>query len=443
MRIDSLKHRIVLLCLLALSVIWLGALALSYTDARKEVRGLFDAHLAQAAALLAAQSGAELEEVDTEHAPDRHKYARSVSFQIWHAGKTLGLHSANAPSMALGTREEGFSDRRIDGIQWRVFTTWDREHENLIHVGEQVATRDHLLKEMVEHLLQPMLYALPVLALLLWLAVYLGLRPLDRVTQEISRRHPQRLDAVDSAGTPTEVRPLIGQLNQLLGRIAESLDDTRRFTADAAHELRTPLAAIRAQAQVALASHDQTEQRHALQQVLRGSDLAAHLIEQLLTLARLDASALPTHEALELRALLREIIADAASAAVRKDIDVALEDGDKVISSVQPGLIRILLRNLLDNAIRYSPAGSEICVTLQTHADQAIIEVVDSGPGIPAGELARVFDRFYRIVGTNETGSGLGLSIARRIAQIHGGDIQLEPRPDRSGLCVRVSLPLA
>ncbi|GAB2890992.1 ATP-binding protein [Uliginosibacterium flavum] len=442
MLFDSLKRRIVLLCIVALSVIWLGALAISYLDARKEVRELFDAHLAQAASLLAAQSGAELEEIDTDHAVDLHKYAHSVSFQIWNAGTHLGLHSANAPATALGTRDEGFSDREIDGVQWRVFTSWDQERENLIYVGEKVATRDHLLKEMVEHLLQPMLYALPLLALLLWLAVYLGLRPLDRVTAEIARRDPQRLDAVDAIGAPSEVRPLIGQLNQLLARIAESLDNTRRFTADAAHELRTPLAAIRAQAQVAQGSHARDEQDRAIQQVLRGCDLATHLIEQLLTLARLDASSRPACEPVELRALVAEVLAEVAASAVNTQVAVALEEGDSLQLQIQPGLIRVLLRNLLDNAIRYSPAGSEVSVAIHTGNRNAIIDVLDSGPGIPADQLERVFDRFHRVLGSAQPGSGLGLSIARRIAEIHGGSILIQPREEGAGLRVRTTLPV-
>lgn len=442
MLVDSLKRRVVLLCSVALSVIWIGTLALSYRDARREVLQLFDAHLAQAASLLAAQSGVELDEIDTDHAPDLHKYARSVSFQIWHEGKRLGLHSANAPAEALGTREEGFSDRDIAGVQWRVFTSWDQAHENLIYVGERAATRDHLLREMIEHLLKPMLFALPLLALLLWLAVRMGLRPLERVTGEIARRHPQRLDAVDATGAPSEVRPLIGQLNQLLSRIAKSLDNTRRFTADAAHELRTPLAAIRGQAQVALASKEHDEQARALQQVLRGCDLATHLIEQLLTLARLDASSQPAREPVDLHALTAEVLAEVAASAVNTDVEVALEEGDAIQISVQPGLIRILLRNLLDNAIRYSPPGSEVCVAIHLDGTNAVVDVLDSGPGIPADQLARIFDRFYRVLGSAQSGSGLGLSIAQRIAEIHGGSIHIQARENGVGLRVRTTLPV-
>ncbi|GAB4061801.1 ATP-binding protein [Uliginosibacterium sediminicola] len=439
--LDSLKRRIVLLCVLALGVIWLGTLAVSYQDASAEMRQLLDAHLAQAVSLLTVQSGVELDEVDTDHAPELHKYARSVSFQIWRHGETLGVHSANAPDEQLGTPAEGFSERNIGGVRWRVFSAWDREHENLIQVGEQIATRDHLLREMIEHLLKPMLIALPLLALLLWLAVRLGLRPLDHVTADIARRDPQQLDAVELHGAPTEVRPLLSQLNLLFARIAESLANTQRFTADAAHELRTPLAAIRAQAQVASLSTDTNQQQHALRQVVQGSDQATRLIEQLLTLARLDADATPVLEETAIRALLAESIADIAATAIAKDGEIALEDGEEFTLCVQPGLIRILLRNLLDNAIRYSPPGSEISVCVHAEDMQLLIDVCDSGPGIPPDQRERVFDRFHRVLGSGQSGSGLGLSIAQSIAQLHGGQISLHAGPQGRGLLVRTHLP--
>lgn len=438
---DSLKHRLVLLSLLAIGLVWMATLGFSYHDARGEIDRLFDAHLAQAAALLVAQSEVELDELDTRHTPEASRYVRSVSFQVWRRGQTLSLHSANAPDEALGSSTEGFADRTVAGTRWRVFSAWDHDHENLIHVGEQTAARDKVLREMLENLVRPLLVALPVLAVVLWLAIHTGLRPMRRVTEEIARRHPEHLEPVDVTGAPAEIRPLITQLNQLLGRVARSLDSTRRFTADAAHELRTPLAAIRAQAQVALASERQEERRHALQQALRGCDLATHLIEQLLTLARLDASVTAARETLDVRALASEAVADIAPAALAKEIDIALEDGESVRAPLQAGLIRVLLRNLLDNAVRYSPAGSEVSVAVHRADDKVCIEVSDNGPGIPEELRKRVFDRFYRVTGNEAQGSGLGLSIVRCIVDIHDGEITLSPREQGRGLQVSVYLP--
>lgn len=442
MHTDSLKRRLVLLCLLALGLIWVIALGLSYVDARKEIQELLDAHLVQTAALIATQPDADLKELETEPVPDTHHYAQSLSFQVWTQGKTLNLHSANAPRQMLGTQTEGFSERTLDGQHWRVFSLWDHDHDNLIQVGEKLDSRQHILGEIVEKFLQPVLLALPVLAVLLWFAVRMGLRPLDRVTQEIAHRHPQRLDAVATDNTPTEIRPLIEQLNQLLARVNESLENTRRFTADAAHELRTPLAAIRAQTQVALASAQPEEHLRALQQVLRACDLSTHVIEQLLTLARLDSHAAPAPEAADLRELAASVMAELIDTALARNIDLALEEGPAPRLTLHPGLMRMLLRNLLDNAIRYSPPGSEVSVSITTEADRVALAVADNGPGIPAELRSRIFDRFYRIVGNEASGSGLGLSIVQRIADIHGARIEVSPGPGDRGSVFRINLPI-
>ena len=442
--LDSLKRRIVLLCLLALGLTWVSSLILSYQDTRQEVRQLLDAHLAQAAALLVAQSGDEIEEIenpDASHFPDIQKYTHSVSFQVWRHGTELGLRSANAPDQPLSDQKEGFSETNIRGVTWRVFSTWDRKHEHLIHVGEQTDVRDHLLREMAEHLLKPILFALPVLALLLWLAVRQGLQPLGKVTREIATRDPDRLDVIDTFGAPSEVRPLIERLNQLFSRIAASMDNTRRFTADAAHELRTPLAAIRAQAQVASASQQDEERRHALERVTQGCDQATHLLEQLLTLARLDESTAITREPNDLRLLAAEVVADLAPTALSRDIDVSVEEGAPVQRRVQAGLMRILIRNLVDNAIRYSPDGGAVSVAVTSAGKFAEIRVTDSGPGIPDEERERIFDRFYRILGSGQAGSGLGLSIVKRIADIHHACIALNPGSEGQGLCVSIQIP--
>lgn len=438
---SSLKRRIVALCVVAVVAIWIGALALSYADAQEETRDLLDAHLAQAASLLATQSGDEDDAVDTDHVPDLHRYARSVSFQVWRQGRTLGLHSANAPDEPLGSEREGFSERLIGGVSWRVFSTWDAAHENLVHVGERIEIRDHLLKEIIEHMLKPAVLALPLLGLLLWGAVWVGLRPLNRIAAELEQRHPHQLEPVNIDGAPLEIRPLVARLNRLFARIDASFDNTRRFTADAAHELRTPLAAIRAQAQVAVHSVADADRVRAVQQVLRGCDLATHLVEQLLTLARLDSTAVPMRDPIELRALATGVIADLAETAITRDIEVVLAEGPRVVISGQAGLLRILLRNLLDNAIRYSGNGTEVEVQVGEHAGEVRLAVLDAGPGIPPEAMTRVFDRFYRVVGHAEEGSGLGLSIAQRIAQIHGGRIVLEARAEQSGLRVSFVAP--
>ena len=401
---------------------------------------MLDAHLTQAAALLIAQTTGELEEIETEHAPQLHKYSRRVAFQIWEHGQ-LRLHSINAPQTPLASHERGFSDSNIEGRRWRVFSSLDASGKLLIHVAEQAEVRDKLAREVAKNLLYPLLIALPLFALLLWLAVSRGLRPLASLTQEIALREPDNLAPLPVGAAPAEVLPLIDRLNRLFERIAASIQNERRFTADAAHELRTPVAAIKAQAQVARGAQDTTERIHALDSVIVGCDRAAHLIEQLLTLARLDSLQKSALETCELQALAVEVIAEMTPLARQKNVQLELAEGEAATVQALPGLLRILLRNLIDNAVRYTPAGTLIQVRVDRAGGQPRISVSDNGPGIPAAERGKVLERFYRSLGTGEQGSGLGLSIVQRIAAIHGATLELASGEAGRGLRVDIAFP--
>ncbi|HLY96575.1 MAG TPA: sensor histidine kinase N-terminal domain-containing protein, partial [Sideroxyarcus sp.] len=243
--------------------VWICTAVFTYFDAREEFGEILDAHLAQSATLLAVQASHELDEIETEHAPLAHKYSRRVVFQVWEGGRVLRLHSASAPEQPLADREQGFSDKVINGQRWRVFSTWDDSRKNLIHVAELTKERDELARAIAGNLLKPLLFSLPLLALLLWLAIAGSLRPLVRLTNEVARREPDNLAPLDAGTAPREVVPLIERLNRLFVRIDASLQKERRFTADAAHELRTPVAAIKAQAQVARAASNDAERIHA------------------------------------------------------------------------------------------------------------------------------------------------------------------------------------
>jgi two-component system sensor histidine kinase QseC len=219
----SLKQRLLALVLTAIALIWLGTAAFTYLDAREEFDEVLDGHLAQAAALLLVQASHDLDELETEHAPLLHKYARRVAFQIWENGRQLRLHSANAPQQPLANQERGFSDSTIDGIRWRVFSTWDESGVYLIHVAERTEVRDELAQDIAGNLLQPLLFSLPLLAILLWVAVARGLKPLVTLTREVERRAPENLAELDASSAPREVMPLIERLNRLFARIAASM----------------------------------------------------------------------------------------------------------------------------------------------------------------------------------------------------------------------------
>lgn len=437
----SLRARLLALLLGTVLAAWIATALFTYFDARHEIDEMLDAHLAQSAGLLVAQVGHEVHELESEVTERAHRYERAVAFQVWEDGKLL-LRSVGAPEQRLSGTAEGFSDSRIDGRRWRVFGRRDAEGRYLVQVGERYQLREELARSVASHLMHPLVIALPALAVLIWLAIGWGLSPLARIAREVGGRAPDNLTPLDAAGVPREVTPLLRGLNALFGRVAASMDKERRFTADAAHELRTPLAAVKTQAQVALGARSAQERERALHQVIAGVDRTAHLVEQLLVLARLDpGAAVLQRQPVRLDELAAACLAELAPAAAAKRIDVGLEGKGGVTVAADPVLLGILLRNLVDNAVRYTPAGGAVSVVTEQRGAGAVLMVEDNGPGIPAAERSRVTERFYRVLGSGEEGSGLGLSIAQRIAELHGATLRLGEGRDGRGLRVEVVFP--
>lgn len=299
-------------------------------------------------------------------------------------------------------------------------------------------TDEHVRHEIAEHflkaLLTPLLFGLPVLGGWIWFATWRGLKPLDEVAAELGKRAPERLDPVVPATAPREVRPLLEALNALFARVDRAMQNERAFTADAAHELRTPLAAIATQAQVAARARDAAERDHALAQLTASARRASHLVEQLLTLARLDpAAGLPKTE-LRLDALAAEVCADQGAAALEKNIALELEAPQPVTINGNDAMLRVLLRNLIDNAVRYTPTDGKVSVRVTANS----LVVADSGPGIPAAQREDALRRLHRLAGQEIEGSGLGLSIVARIAELHGANLELADGIGQPGLSVRL-----
>ncbi len=436
----SLRNRLLALVLGGVAVAWIGAAVFAYRDARHETDELLDGYLAQSAALILTQAGDDLGDLELEHAPQLHRYARHVAFQVWDDGKALRVHSANAPNTRFSSRNDGFDDVEVHGQRWRVFSSFDQHREILVQVGELRKARDEIALAVVRGLVAPLVIALPVLGVLLWIAVTLGLAPLGAIGQAVARRDSANLAPLDVGSPPREVAPLIASLNSLFDRVRASMEQERRFTADAAHELRTPIAALRAQAEVALAADDAAQRHHALGGVITGCDRAAHLIGQLLTLARLDpARAGNPDETADLAATARELAAMHAQAALERGLDLSVDAPVSVIVAVEPALLQILLRNLIDNAVRYTAgAGREIQVEV-ADGIQPVCRIIDDGPGVPPEERARLGERFHRGEGTSEQGSGLGLSIVQRIADLCGATVAFATAPGGRGLCVTVN----
>jgi two-component system sensor histidine kinase QseC len=303
-------------------------------------------------------------------------------------------------------------------------------------------TREEIVEALGEALVWPLAAALPALALAVWLGVGAGLRPLRDLRRDLERRGPGDLAPLEPSRAPAEIEPLVSELNRLFGRIGAALERERRLTADAAHELRTPLAVLSTHAQIARRASSDAQRNEALDALVAGAERAARLIEQMLTLARLESGqGEGAAQSVALRALARAVLADAAPFAHGKNIDLELAQGAEVAAPGHAGLLGILLRNLVDNAVRYTPSGGNVRVAVGGEGSIARLEVTDDGPGVPPQELGRLGERFHRLAAASETGSGLGLSIVLRIAELHRGCVRFAPGPGGAGLAVSVELP--
>ena len=438
----SLQARTTSLVVVVTSAAWISASAAMWLDTRHELDELLDAHLVQAASFLARQGG-ENEELEHGRAPALHPYAPRVAFQVFE-GAQLRARSVDAPTaplVAFDDRDNAFATVSVGGVPWRAFSTRSADPDVRIIVAEQLAARNSIAFAVIRSTLWPMLLALPLLAVATAFAVRRGLRPMKQLGHGLSMRSPTDLAPIPTERTPAEVQPMLDALNGLFGRIGGLLDSERRFTADAAHELRTPIAAIRAQAQAALTVVDPVARQHALGSTIEGCDRAARLVDQLLLLARLESGSAPELAMLDLADLTRRVLAEAASDALIKGQRVELDAVDQfpVLGSID--LLRALVRNLVDNAIRYSQQGAHVSVTLRREHARTVLTIEDGGPGLPEPERLRLGDRFFRGGAPQATGSGLGWSIARRIAALHRLDVVVDRSPALGGLRVRIAFP--
>jgi two-component system sensor histidine kinase QseC len=435
----SLRRRLLGLLLGGVAAAWLTTMIFSYIDAHHEVDELFDAQLAQAAQTLLALAGHD-EGDDIEDLGDvAHKYQRRLRFQIWRADGKLLMRSKNAPETPL-TATNGFSETRGDDGHWRHFSQWNEERSLQVQVSENHHIRDDLIGHIAWRLLLPALFGLPLIGLWVWLATRHGLASLDGIAKQIASRAPQQLQPVVPASAPAEIRPMLEALNGLFQRVETALEAERQFTANAAHELRTPLAALQAQLQVALRARDGEERDRSLGQLQSGLTRAAHLVDQMLQLARLDPeSGLPDPQPVDLAMLAQSVCAELGPLILDKNLDFDLDAVPGCIVTGQAEWLRVLIRNLVDNALRYTPAGGTLHVGISRSASQYQLTVSDSGPGIPANQRDVVLRRFHRLDHGSQQGSGLGLAIVARIAELHGADLDLASNDGKQGLRVTVT----
>jgi two-component system, OmpR family, sensor histidine kinase QseC len=452
---NSIRGRLALLVLASITLVWTIALGWSYRQATREVAEWDDARLVQLAQFIVLLDQNDLSilskariDARTEYsrhptrvtATDGDEAPREALFQVLDAnGRVLASSAHLAPLGAFASPAEATPGARIvtlGGRPWQIYVLQDNASGRTVRVLESTNSRSDLTTGVAHRIAKPIALALPVLALLVWISIGHSLAPLKALSRAIRTRDAGKLESIEIGPTPVEVRPLVDAINQLLSRLRLSISRERAFTADAAHELKTPLAAIKVQAQVALVTQDSAQQQLAMQRVVQGVDRSAHLAEQLLLLARLDEHHKIPAQPVALVALAQDAIAANEPDAQRKGMSVAL------VGEVHSEVMAILLDNLIDNAIKYGNAGGRVEVSIRRNTDAVMLTVGDNGPGVAPEDIARLTDRFFRITGTGANGSGLGLSIVARIAEYFGARLDFGTGISGQGLAVHVSFPL-
>lgn len=446
---QSIRARLVVILLIATGLVWLSAVLWIFLSTRAEVERVLDARLMEAGrmvnSLLISQ---DVRISDTQNTPVaapaqiHTQYDRQLSCQIWSLQGVLIGRSGSAPDRALSDNANGISEKVIDGETWRVFAVENAALGVRVLVGDNLSMRQRLVNDVIKGLLLPALLIMPISAGLIWLSVTRGLRPLSGIAGELATRKASDLSPLASKATAKEVAPVLRSLNGLFARVAEIRNRERNFTAFAAHELRTPLAGLKTQAQVALASDDRAIREQALRQIVVGVDRTGRLVGQLLDISAIDASesmdAGGCFHPAEILASIRSDLRAANRPNARIAIDPELET---IRVAANADLFRLAARNLMENAINHSPQDGRIVCSARRDMRQLTILVEDDGPGIPDDELPQVTERFFR--GRNKTpiGSGLGLAIAALSLEHIGCTLSLRNRPG-CGLAAGIGIPM-
>jgi two-component system sensor histidine kinase QseC len=425
----SLRHRLVWLLTSSVAVIWLLTALVVYQRTHHEADELLDTQLTQVAdTLLAIVAGGEVEHFVEELEEGSGHTSVPIAFEVWHSkhGQMLRLVTSKGHSGFESGVTEGFSESLHQGARWRFYAVQDKDAEYRVVVGQAHAAREGLAREIGLSLLIPAGLALPLMALAVWGAVGRSLRPVETLARQVSALDAQALAALDeSPALPNEIAPLRAALNALIRRVTEAFENERRFTADAAHELRTPLAALKVQAQVALRAQSADSRQHALAQVIAGVDRMTHLVEQLLTLARVDPASQGTApQPLDPAAIVAAVCADLLPQAEHQAQTLVVDAPPGCMVAVTAAWLQIALRNLVDNALRYAGDGARIEVRLTRSGARCSISVADNGPGVTPTLRAQMSARFVRGEVEGE-GCGLGLSIVARIAALSHAQLEL------------------
>ena len=436
----SLRGRLLWFLLAAISIAAVVQASVAYRTALDNADQIFDYHMQQMA--LALRSSAPLSNGEVQAGLEADAENNELMVQVW-TPDGVQVFRTDSRTRLPQHAVLGFSNVNENNTTYRVFSI--QTPTQTLQVAQDMAVRRNMAGNMALRTVGPIAIMMPILMLVVWWVISNSLEPVARVRKQVAARQADDLSPVSDAGLPDEVLPLVQELNLLFGRVKTAFDAQQHFVADAAHELRTPLAALKLQA-LSLERADSSEARSvAIGRLTAGIERATRLVEQLLILARQEASEVSGAKAapVALADLARRTVADMAAAAQGKGIDLGLQRADDVVVTGQADALMILMRNLVDNAVKYTPAGGTVDMEVCSDGDGPLLSVHDSGPGIPADERERVFDRFYRVAGSEANGSGLGLAIIKAIAERHGATLTLGQSERLGGLLVQIRFPAA
>ena len=449
--------------LIIVSIILVGGTAwFGYQDVRYETRELFDAQLARSARLMLSLAQAQNvdsgfakmqeyldekglsvmyidfeEETENQQTEHGHIYETKLAFQIWDNEGNLVVKSYNAPLEPMAIKNTGFNNIILDNFNWRTFSILSSDQQYHCITAERIDVRDDLIIKISNNLFYMFIILVPALAFIMYLTIDQGLRPLQRLASQINRRSGNNLELISNDYKVTEIVTIKNALNQLLHRLKQTLAREKRITSDAAHELRTPLAAIRLHTELAKNANNEQEKNESLDQVILGVDRTTHLVEQLLNLARLEPELLVNDfTEVDLSRLIIEECALLSPLALDKKIDISFNESQIEFINGHESSLRLLVRNLLTNAISYTPTGGEINIKLCRQNQHTMLTIEDNGPGISEKDIKKVTERFYRAENHSTPGCGIGLSIVDRVVQMHQGTLQFCQADSGQGLKV-------
>jgi signal transduction histidine kinase len=438
----SLRFRLLRILLIPVALAYVIIGISSYYSSYHEAEEIYDAQLTHFAKVLRALTQREIDENDVSEKRilineklELHEYEKNFAYRVWQ-GEQIILHTSNAETFGPMAASQGFVERIIRGQRWRFFILRDRDVT--IEVAERYEVRIDLIHHILEGIFLPQLLIIPSLALIIWLGLISGLRPLDALSDLIRRRNPDNLERIEAPVVPREIAPVIDAINDLMKRVTDVMEREKQFSNYAAHELRTPLAALKTQLQVALRTEDTDKAQLMFRELLPSIDRMQHLVDQLLSFVRIKV-AYNHEERVDLVEVCREVLKDLVPLAVRTNRELESDLAAHAIVNGNAEMLSALIRNLVSNSLKYTSEGGHVQISLQHRAGEVVLRVADDGIGIAAKDRVNIFDSFYRVAGTGTEGCGLGLAIVKWVADMHQAKVVLSEGLGGKGACFTVA----